>query len=234
MKYFSLFFSLLLAGILISGCSHTNELAKYNINGQGMLFNDQTSGDAASLQIVNSTTGQNKEEKKDLGSVLASIGSDILSETSKQKIIDAVKTDSMASYVSEGLKNALVTYLSVKPVESVNDNPQFIVETTLTSCKLLTSQSGVSVQVEATARIIDRTTGAIVWDDSETETVPIRSNGNYADQDKNQTLNKVLGAVQLASLSETEIQNVVNQASKSAGRLMGDTLREDIIKSKQK
>jgi len=116
------------AAILYMGCGHTNELAKYNLNSKGVIFQKNVSADAARIQFVDETPAPKEKEKKDLVSVLASVGSDILSETSKVKIAEAVNTDSVANYVSEGLANALITFLNVKPVYSINDNPDFVVE----------------------------------------------------------------------------------------------------------
>lgn len=235
MKYLYMFSSLIFAALLISGCSHINELAKYDLHGQGMLFKTHTSADAAKIQIVNSSSDQNKNQQNSLLSTIASIGSDLLSSDKEQKIVDAVKTDSMASYVSDGLKNALITYLNIMPTETINDNPQFIVETTLESCQLRYNSDGVWIRVSAVSKIIDRATANIIWDDSETQTIPVHNNNDYETNKSNdQTLKKVMGALQLSSLSEKEIQDIVDQAAKEAGQRMGNTLRKDIVKSRQK
>ena len=109
----------------------------------------------------------------------------------------------------------------------------FIIETVIENCQLVTGPSGVKIRVQAFSRIIDRQSGNIVWDDSETQTVPIQRNDGY-DKDNSSTLNKVFNAVQLSSLSEKEIQNVVDESAKSAGRMMGETLREDVADSNKK
>ncbi len=221
------------AALLYIGCSHTNELAKYNLNSKRVIFQNNVSADAARIQFVDETPAPKEKEKKDLVSVLASVGSDILSETSKIKIADAVSTDSVANYVSEGLANALVTFLNVTPVASINDNPDFVVETTIEACQLVTGTHGVKIRVHASSRIIDRNSGNIVWDDSETQTVPVQRNDGY-DSNNSSTMNKVFTAVQLSSLSEKEIQKIVDDAAKNAGRLMGETLREDAADANKK
>ncbi len=218
--------------LLIGGCAHTNELAKYELSKKGILFVNNTSPDAATIKVVTQTPSDQKKEKNDLLNTIASVGSDILSSSSVDKITNSVRTDSMAVYVSDGLKNALITYLNIEPVSSLQDDPQFVVETTLEECKLVASASSVSVSVRAYARIIDRKSGNIVWDDDETQIIPIRQ--DYSDtKDNSATLNKVFSAVQLASLSEKQIQHVVNVAAKGAGKEMGETLRKDVIDSRK-
>ena len=182
---------------------------------------------------IESETPSNKKNSKDLISVIASVGSDILNETSISKIQNAVSTDSVAENVSAGLKEAMLAYLSIRPVESINDNPRFIVETTVSECKLINRSSGAYVNVRAQSQIIDRETGKIVWDNDESDTVPVKKNSNNI-QGNSDKIENVLNAIQLSSLSEKEIQRVVNNASKNAGNLMGNTLREDFVKAHNK
>ncbi len=224
---------LFITAIYFAGCAHTNELAKYNLTGKNMLFSNHVSANARELQFVNSDQSEKGKGKSDLLSAIASIGSDILSETSKNKIANAVSTDSIANYVSSGLKNALITFENIKPVNSMDANPQFVTETTIEQCQMIVGTDHVSISVQASSRIIDRNSGNIVWDDNETETIPVEENYS-GNKDNSQTLNKVLGAVQLASLSEKEIQRIVNQAAINAGRQIGETFRKDVVKLKRK
>ena len=219
--------------IFLAGCAHTNELAKYDLSGKGMLFSNHVSANARRLQFVNYTPTEKEKGKSDLLYTIASIGSDILSETSKSKIADAVSTDSIANYVSTGLKDVLITFENIKPVKSMDNNPQFVTETTIDQCQMVLGTDHVSISVQASSRIIDRNSGNIVWDDNETETVPVEENYSN-DKDNSHTLNKVLGAVQLASLSEKEIQTIVNQAAVNAGRQIGETFRKDVVKLRNK
>ncbi len=224
---------LLLTALFFAGCAHTNELAKYDLTGKGMLFSNHVSANARRLQFVNYTPDDKEKGKSDLLSTIASIGSDILSETSKSKIADAVSTDSIANYVSSGLRDVLIIFENIKPVNSIDENPQFVAETTIDQCQMIVGKDHVSISVQASSRIIDRNSGNVVWDDNETENVPVEK--NYAnDKDNSNTLNKVLGAVQLASLSEKEIQTIVNQAAVNAGRQIGETFRKDVIKLRNK
>lgn len=215
--------------LFLVGCGHTNELSKYDLKEQGVLFRNSVSPDAAVIEIV-SESHSGKKNSKDLISVIASVGSDILNETSISKIQKAVSTNSVADNVSAGLKDAMLTYLGIKPVESINDNPGFIVETTVYECKLINRSTGAYVKISAESQIIDRASGKIVWDNDESDTVPVKRNKNNY-RGNNDNIENVINAIQLSSLSEKEIQKVVNDASRSAGSLMGNALREDFIKA---
>ena len=234
MKHLILLFSPVII-LFFAGCAHTNELAKYDLTGRKMFFSNSVSNEASTIQFVDNTSPSNDKNKdsKDLASTLASIGSDILSGTSQARISNAVNTASMADYVSQGLKTALVSFFNVKDVNSADKGPQFIVETTVERCELVTGDKNVSIKIKASSRIIDQSSGNIVWDDNETSTIPLQD--NYSNNSKNgKTANKVLSAVQLASLSDRDIQKVVDDAAINAGRKIGETLREDVVKLKNK
>ncbi len=225
-RSFLLFFAVTV--VLFAGCSHTNELAKYNLDNKGMIFNEYTSANARRIQITTVETYNKKEDNSVLGAI-ASLGSDILNSDSKNKIIKAVNTAKLVNYVSKGLKDALVTYMNVQPVENVNDNPQFITHVTLESCSLLVGEKGVSVRVHAEAKIVDRTTGAVVWDNWETQTIPIEKNSGVKNDSK--AMEQVMTALQLASLDEEEINNVVDLAAEDVGFFMAETLRKDVAEA---
>ena len=111
--------------LFFAGCAHTNELAKYDLTGRKMFFSNSVSNEASTIQFVDNTTPPNDKNKdsKDLASTLASIGSDILSGTSQARISNAVNTASMADYVSQGLKTALVSFFNVKDDTNAVFNP---------------------------------------------------------------------------------------------------------------
>ncbi len=225
------------AVIFFAGCSHTNELAKYNLNGKGVLFNKFVAPEASRIEIVTvEQNQQNKNEKKDsFLDAIASIGSEILSADNRAKLINSVNTDSLVNHVSAGIENALIAYLNVKPVTNFEGDPRFLVETTLNECKLLLQQSGVYVRVKATSTIIERGSGGIVWENSESETIPIKQySQSYDQKNDSKAISKVMTGLQLASLSEEELNRVVGAAAESAGRYMAETLRDDVAEANKK
>ena len=232
-----LLFSFSVFLIAFAGCSHTNELAKYNVRGQNYLYRDFVSSNAGMIQIVTEDysakkdSGQSDTEK--VLSAIASIGSDIISENAKEKLENSVNTQSLVGYISTGLEEALKTYLDAKSVETVDDNPQFIVETTLNECKLIVRKNGTFVNVNAKSVIIDRATGNVVWDNTEVRTIPI--NTNYTGSKETSSVeNKIFNAIQLTSLSEEELNKAVGRAAEEAGYEMGKTLREDVAEINKK
>lgn len=218
---------LCLFAFLITGC-RTNDLAKYDLNGKGIIYKEYVKSTARKIEVEEANTADKKEDKTVLG-IIASVGSDIVSGLDIARIKDAAKTEDIVVYVSGGLEDALNKYLDMQPVE---DNPAFIAETTLEECKLILSDNNVSVMVRASARIIERQSGNIVWENSEQQTVPIEASGSSKDDSK--SFVKFMNAMQLSSLTDEEINRVIGEAADDVGYKMGETLREDISDARKK
>ncbi len=226
--------TIILTGLLLFGCGHINELAKYNVSGKGFLFREYTNPAAKTIQVTTENSSNNNKKKNAVLSVLTNIGSSIITSDVKDKIQNSINTDTLNSYISNGLKKALITYLNIQPVASLKDNPQFIVETTLNKCELVSMNQGVFVRVHAKSRIINRRNGNIIWENSEYETAPVGKSNYAGNINSNKNINKAINVIQLAALPKKEIRNVVYQAAITVGIIMGDTLRKDVAESKEK
>lgn len=229
-------FVLLITGFLIAGCSHTNELAKFNVNGSSMLYKEFVGRDAGTIQIAypKSGTQTNKKEDKGILDAIASIGTELLNADKTSDIKEWVDTRAIAEDLSYGMENNLKEYINVKRANSIDDNPAFIVETTLERCVLNVTDNGVTLQVQSYVKILERGTGSLVWEDSESETVPINYDAYGSSNKKTSTESKILTAVQLNSLSKKEVNACIEAAVQSVGRLMGETFREDLAEASKK
>jgi len=99
----------------------------------------------------------------------------------------------------------------------------------LEEVKLLMSNNSVSLYVHSTASITKRTTGEMVWENSETKTIPLEDNtGNTT---KNKSLENVFSAIQLAALDPNQIKKLVEDAADDVGTYMAETLREDVVEA---
>lgn len=216
--------------LLVGGCAHTNELMNYDLEGKAAYYEAIVDPFAGTIEVVvqqNKKEDEKKEKTDDLLSVVAAVSSEILSADKISKIKDLVDTEDMSYYINEGLKYTLETFVDFNEVESARD-ADFIVETKLESCKMNVSKTSVYVSVNASAEIIDRATGKTVWDDWESESVPVRQTYHRGQKKVTGTAEKLLTAVQLASLSEKEINNCIAEAVEEIGRKMGETFRDDL------
>jgi hypothetical protein len=209
---------------LVGACGHTNQLAQYNVVGKTALFRSFSASDAASgISVVESPSKNTAVE------IIAAIGSAIVSDQSRRKLERAFNGDSVAHGISQGIRNATADYLSVRPVQSMADDPDLIIETELTDCKLVSSSLGIAMQVRGKSRVIDRRSGTIVWDDAESHTIPLSETYLAAIAPKAVSSGvSIFNAVQLLNLEEEELRLVVTTAAVDAGREIGETLREDV------
>lgn len=222
--------------LLFTGCGHTNELANYDLQSKTFHFEDGIAGGAQQVAVDFTTPLGTKKSlfssggfsaALDVAEAIGSVASAIVSSETSEKLRNAIDMNEMAYYVSEGIENTLVRYYDIQSVESVSEQPMFIVETILTKCQLGSNETGVGVLVEATSRIIDRATATIVWEYEGSNVVPIKESAHSFDRTVN-TVSSVIGAAQLANLSEEEIQASVYDAAAGAGALIAEVLREDI------
>lgn len=223
MKRFPLY--ALLPLLLVAGaCGHTNKLAQYNLSGRTALFRTTIAGDAASSIAViqppndNTTVG-----------VIAAIGSVVVGIDGQKKLSRAINSDTISRSISLGVREATADYLSLKSVGEISDNPEVLVETELTDCKLVSASAGLVISVNGKSRLIDRRTGTVVWENSESHTVPVSQ--TYLAAIAPRAISSgfsIFNAVQLLTLTEDEIRAIVNMAAKDAGREIGETLREDV------
>jgi len=214
----------------IAGCGHTNKLAKHNIGGKTAIYRTYTTASAGSYAYVESPTKNNT-----VVDILAAIGSGVVSDQGRKKLQNAVNGDSIAQAVGRGISEATVDYLRLQPVATVADNPEFIVETELTQYNIVSGAYGVAIYVRGKSRVIERKTGIIVWEDSESHTIPLSETwvAGLAPTVVRSGAS-IFNAVQLLSLSEAEIRNVVNNGAVVAGREIGETLRDDVAEMHEK
>lgn len=212
--------------LILTGCGHTNNLASYDVVGKKALFRSVVTTKGGARTAVSSPSSGN-------GNIIADIataaGSQLMSDQAEQKLRDAINVDSIAAGVAAGMLSSSIDYLSMTPVESMSDDPDYIIETELQEFTISSSAAGLQARVCARSRMIDRRTGGLVWDDSEAHTVDISQSFIAAfGPAPVATGAGVFNAVKLLNMSEEEIREVMAMAGQLAGREIGETLREDV------
>lgn len=220
-----------LTAVLFNGCGHSNELAKFDVNNSKVLFRENVGPNARYVKIEQQSTAQ-KENKNGLGAVLdviASVSNSVLAEEKQNKLRESIDTERLLYSISDNLQEAMHIYLDINPVEKLSDKPDFICTIVLKDCKLLLNQNQVSIYVNATASLVDRATGEIAWKNYESRTISLSE--SYGEHISDSGLESVFNALQLASLDENEINEIVDAAADDVGTYMAETLRNDVAKS---
>jgi hypothetical protein len=117
----------------------------------------------------------------------------------------------------------------VQPVASIDENPEFLVETDLTEYEIVSLSAGLFVKAEGNSRMNHRATGTVIWENCESHTVPLSETylAGIAPAPVASGIS-IFNAVQLLNLSEEELREVMGRAAMAAGEEIGETLREDI------
>ena len=166
-----------------------------------------------------------------VGNVAVSIGQALVEGNTKDKLISASNPDSVVNYISQGVEKTLIQYMNTNPVNDYKGQYDFIVNTTLDELKFVSNSGSMYIRVKAICTITSRKDGSVVWENSESENIPLN---RYGSNDSDSKLLKNLGQLtDLATLSEEEIRLSIKQASQEVGRLMVVTLREDISETKR-
>lgn len=213
--------------ISLTGCgTHINEIAKFKLTNKRVLFKQYVSPD---LTRVNVDIGEYHYDQSLVTIVLTDIGGTIAENSVKEKIQNAVNSDSIAFAISERISEEMRTYFNTNTVDNLDENPQFIVETRLERFRIVSNTSGIYAMIDTRIILTDRGTAKTVWENTECSNVPI---GNVVyDFTCNRyvrTVKGVINVVRLMQMSEEEIRASVNIAAGEAGKRQCDQLREDI------
>jgi len=225
-------FTLIISVLFIGGCAHTNELMNYDLKGKKAHFEERVLSQARTIQVeMNETKSDSKDKAVSILEAVVSVSSAALSAEKISDLKESIDTYELIFSVAEGIKETMETYIDLVAVDDKRD-ADFIIETELERCVLNVAKDNVHVTVQANTKIIDRATGKIVWENWESDTVPVgRSASNV--KVKKGTESNILTALQLASLSKEEINACVGEAAIDVGREMGETFREDLAESKK-
>ena len=215
-----LLFFALSSSILIIGCGHTNKLANYNVRSQPFeILSEATTAGAASSSVASGTGNS-------LGDILAGINSSTLSEETAAKLRRAANADALAAQISKGFENALVSYLAVAPTKGYNPSATYRAETVLQNYSLSSDSTGTSAHISAISRIIQRSSGALVWQYSSSKDIALSTTSSSRTDGR--AMLSAVNAASLASMSESEIADIFHNAARQIGSDIGETLREDV------
>ena len=239
MKCKLLFIIVTFAAIAFS-CSHTNNLAKYDIASKRIYFEEEVAPSAARVVITNDYEDGDKKKKKEstadiVKDIALAASKGIMTAQLEEKLEKAADSREITNAVSAGVENAMVKYLMIKPALVLGESTEYITTIRLEDCKLISKESGIYLYVKAKCTIIHRTDAGLVWEDSESESVRLRVNSGSSskkDDDVAKTINAITGQINMASLSEEEIRSAILDAAKEVGREIGNTLRDDVREMK--
>lgn len=219
---------IIVVSVLVYGCTHTNNLATYNISSSKILFRKYVAYDISKVN-VNISTGYGNDTKSIIAIVLGGLGSGYTEGQVEEKFRKAINGDSISNNIMSGIKDGLLTYYKINPVKGLEDKPQFVMETQLLKFTVESNSYGIYVRARTKAILTDRNTARTVWENDETSSVPlydvyIPSFGYQTVE----TTKSVINAIRLMNMSEDELRYAINATAEEVGRMQSETLRKDI------
>lgn len=215
---------------LLYGCTHTNNLAGFNIVSSKILFKKYVPYDISKVNVdINTGYGYGNDTKSTIAIILGGIGSGYTEGQVEQKFRNAINGDSISNNIMGGIKDGLLTYCRINPVLTLGDDPGFIMETQLLKFYVESSSYGIYVKARTKAILTDRNTARTVWENDETASVPlydvyIPSFGSPVIE----TSKSIINAIRLMNMSEEELRFAINAAAEEVGKMQSETLRKDI------
>jgi hypothetical protein len=219
MKYLATLL-LITTAFLFSSCGHTNELEQYDLKSKSFLYQYRIPADAIDASTwVSSPDGP--------AAIITIIGSSIAGDEAAKKLGRAANPDTLALALSKGIENVTSTYIGIRRAKSLEENPDFIVETVLDKYELHSSDYGINVKVEGTTRIAERGTGKVIWEYDDSKTISM-SNTWYAGMlGAGSTVVGAFNIARLLDLPDSELRAVLKAAAEEAGAKIAEEFRED-------
>ncbi len=217
---------------LLSGCG-TNRLSKYPIFNSTALYETRVSPKALGTDVWLAPLPPDTARPVTVDWIveIVRIGGEILTEAeASRKLQEALVPEELAAAAGRGFQQAAERYLRLSPVRSLEQEPPFLVETTLEEYTLVSSAFGLSARVAVRSRILHRSSAEVVWEQSKTATIPLQRTTAAGLIPGAATVASVLNAARLLSLSTDEIRRVLEHAAQRAGEELGEHLRKDVAK----
>ena len=227
MKKSIIFLYFVVFSLVLTGCGvHVNRISKFSLSNKSFLMKQYVNPD---LTRVNVDIDGYPCDNNLFSIILSGIGGSIAENSVREKLMNAVNADSIANAISDGIEDGLRTYFNANIVESLYENPQYIVETRFERFRIVSNTSGIYAMIDTRILVTDRNTAKTVWENTECSDIPIGDViYDFTCNRYIRTTKGVINAVRLMQMSVEEIKAAVNLAAGEAGKNQCDRLREDI------
>lgn len=227
----------LVLSFVLFGCGHTNRLAEYPVVGSTVLFESKVLPTAIDAEVWIQPPPRDTATPRQVSWMIdiVRIAGEVVTETAAyRKLSEAIVPEELAIAAGRGFQEAVVRWLRVTPVRSLEQEPTFLAETILEKYRLTSTPSGVYAEVELRSRILHRGTARVVWEVQRSASIPIQQTRGLAYLPGVATATSAVHAARLLSLESEELRQLFARTAQAAGEQVGETLREDVEKLPQK
>ncbi len=206
--------------LFVIGCGHTNKLAQYKLRAQPF---EMYSGSNTTASASSDINGSPHNVTSD---IVAGLTSGSLSQETTEKLRRAANSDSLAAEIGRSFDRALMTYLAVPQGRAYDPKALYRAETQLQSYSLTSDSTGVAAHISATSRIIERSTGILIWQYTSSKDILLTSSSSSIAGAR--AMMSAVNAATLAGMSEHEMASIFYSAAAQVGSDIAETLRSDV------
>jgi len=218
--------------IIIQSCGSTNKLGKYNLSGESILFKTQDNDTEFHADFNDSDIDIDVESVNVILNFAKSLATQYVTKDVEEKLYKAATPEKAGNVISHELQKTMVKYVNIIPVNNFEKNYNYVVTTYIEDIILKSEGSGIYLSVNARCDMRKRHTAELIWEESESETVPLKSYLDDIDKDDyDENLSDVIMLSELVTLSQEQLNEAVELASKKIGREMVEEFIEDLSDS---
>lgn len=219
--------------VLIQACGHTNNLKKYDLRNQQILFDYEVVNDVElNVRLFDEPIKTGSKTADVVIDVAKSIGTAIVTGNLESKLRKAADPAVISNNLTNELEKTMIKYLSINPVNSIQSNYAFINTTTIRSIELNSNQYGLTLSVNAKVKLTERGTAKEVWDYCFKRTVPVNRLSDKMDKTAyGSSVSDIIQLTELATLSEETIKQAIIRASQEIGRVVSQKFQKDLSKA---
>lgn len=208
-----------IAALLLVGCSSTNRLQEYEIQGKNVAFLNRTEVEDISGGVwIDDPDPDRDTPWTGLAAALLSL---IGSVAADSKLDNAMDTDAVSRVLARQIEATMVDRLQVRSIPPSDPQVNFLMATHVERLSLTSNAAGVFLSAKVNQQLFSTHDSTLVWEETLTQEVPLRFHPGFIIHPTIATAGSVVGAIELLAMKEEEIQAAVMYTAEDLGAHLG-------------
>ena len=214
--------SVVILSVLLVGCGSSHRLREYDIHGKNVAFLNRTEVEDVSGGVW--IDDPDPDYEKPWTGIVALLLSIFGSVAADGKLDNAVDTQGVSRVLAEQIEMRMVNRLGVHAVSPEDPQVDFLMATHVERLALNSNAAGVFLSARVNQQLFSARDSTLVWEEELTQEVPLRWHPGFVIHPTIATAGSVVGAIELLSMKEEEIQSAVFYTAEDLGAHLGDLL----------
>lgn len=210
------------AAVMLAGCAGTNRLKEYDIHGKNVAFLNRTEVADVSGEVW--IDDPDPDPDTPWTGIVAALLSIFGSVAADSKLDNAIDTPAVSRVLAEQIELRMVDRLGVRSVPPTDAHVDFLMATHVERLSLGSNAAGVFLSAKVNQQLFSARDSTLVWEETLRRSVPLRFHPGFVIHPSIATAGSVVGAIELLSMEEEEIQAAVLYTAQSLGAELGDLL----------